>query len=559
MFPPERRSEAGQSAAEDYMQHAPRTEQSLIPPLPLCQRKLHPTYKARLGSVRRGRGELHEAAELPQSSTAPAHLTEQALADHNEELDTYSGWMPCCGSQADIADSYTPPDVHDMPFEADALIGSSAAIFDKRHTQYEGHIGNSRLDRCGDNNIERDPPVHRGLTSAATPVVDATLHNVVPRVEHSVSANAVAHSVKTSDNDTYRRCERNMDPNCPFTSQARTAESVTHVASVDAARIEFPQPCANEISPILQLAVPSTPDFIGQVIGPLAGDREHADNSVISTTPQPLHGSTSVTSSIDSLCEMSSAHEQPSSVPTKQTGNSNQRQTTTEDRNTTAVLQDAVPRIESTTSPRRWNVLSEVENRHGILRTTSYRHLGANLIEEQTGDIVELNKSDYGPRKHDGKTKTKNSIRLLNAPEAKNGGTGADDPRARKPVSRVIKNWWTGSTRAPRDEPPNIFQVGDRTPGKGNLEEMIKTRRHQGGADIRYTMQKIIRRFWGPDVIKRFGFDWVDDADADESHMQEIEEFVLGLAIDKSTLENHEGYGEDLEIIEGPEKSGWWW
>lgn len=157
---------------------------------------------------------------------------------------------------------------------------------------------------------------------------------------------------------------------------------------------------------------------------------------------------------------------------------------------------------------------------------------------------------------------------LVNAPEAKNGGTGADDPRARKPVSRVIKNWMTGSNRLPQDEPLKIFQVGDREPGRVNFEEMIKTRRHHGGTDTRYTMQKIIKRFWGADVAKHFGEAWVDKTDSHELYMRELEDFVLTLTVDRSKPENQEEALEtsqtaDIAAGDSQKKSksgnSWWW
>ena len=126
----------------------------------------------------------------------------------------------------------------------------------------------------------------------------------------------------------------------------------------------------------------------------------------------------------------------------------------------------------------------------------------------------------------------------------------------------------TGSNRLPPDEPLKIFQVGDREPGRVNFEEMIKTRRHHGGTDTRYIMQKIIKRFWGAEVAKRFGEDWVGKADSHELYMQELEDFVLSLTVDKAKLEGQEEVAETSQVAKATADdtqkkpkpgSSWWW
>ncbi|PSN68214.1 hypothetical protein BS50DRAFT_468288, partial [Corynespora cassiicola Philippines] len=92
----------------------------------------------------------------------------------------------------------------------------------------------------------------------------------------------------------------------------------------------------------------------------------------------------------------------------------------------------------------------------GPLRTTSQ----GNLIEEETGDwLLMETPAEPGPTRtrefweseeSTGTPKPK-SLPVIDLPEAKNGATGLDDPRTRKPLARTLKNALTGSNRPPRE------------------------------------------------------------------------------------------------------------
>ena len=59
-----------------------------------------------------------------------------------------------------------------------------------------------------------------------------------------------------------------------------------------------------------------------------------------------------------------------------------------------------VPASDAKPTLRRWNMASGVEKKQGMLRTTSDGHLGGTIIEEETGDIISLNKPDDIAQKH---------------------------------------------------------------------------------------------------------------------------------------------------------------
>ncbi|RMZ67250.1 hypothetical protein GMOD_00001148 [Pyrenophora seminiperda CCB06] len=92
---------------------------------------------------------------------------------------------------------------------------------------------------------------------------------------------------------------------------------------------------------------------------------------------------------------------------------------------------------------------SILDQTRGPLRTTS----DGNLIEEESGDWLILatpphsrDDRELALQKHPNKAV---KIPAIGLPESKNGATGLDDPRTRKPLARILKNMWTGSDRLP--------------------------------------------------------------------------------------------------------------
>ncbi|KAL1602327.1 hypothetical protein SLS60_005742 [Paraconiothyrium brasiliense] len=210
--------------------------------------------------------------------------------------------------------------------------------------------------------------------------------------------------------------------------------------------------------------------------------------------------------------------------------------------------------------PPVWKMTSQVEETSGLLRAAS----DGKILEEQTGDIVHLDIPDDEAQQYYAEVNSHAIARKYAIPELKNGATANEDPRARKPIARVIKNWWTGSSRPPRDKPQWIFQVGDVKPTMHILNEMIQTRRHQGGANVRYTMIKIMKRFWNLYLVQEFGHDWASKADDREDNMREMEDFVmeLGDVSDRKKVQNddeEDAGGSERPAALAPSKKGWLW
>lgn len=210
--------------------------------------------------------------------------------------------------------------------------------------------------------------------------------------------------------------------------------------------------------------------------------------------------------------------------------------------------------FEAPSTPSRWNPTSHLEVIQGPLRAAS----DGKLVEEQTGDIIHLDTPDHEAQKHYLENDIHASTRRFAIPEMKNGATALDDPRARKPIARVLKNWWTGSSRPPHDKAHEIFMVGDKEPNKAKVEEMVELRRYEGGANIRYTMIKIMKRFWGEKLAEEFGRDWAEKADVDPVVMEFMENYVIESFEGKAKMRDGKD-GGDKGGLDSAKKSGWLW
>ena len=130
---------------------------------------------------------------------------------------------------------------------------------------------------------------------------------------------------------------------------------------------------------------------------------------------------------------------------------------------------------------------SKLDATQGALRTTS----DGNLFSETTGDYVILNTPPHDREDREmALQKSKQVARgpAIGLPEAKNGATAFDDPRARKPFLRVLRNKLSGSDRPPPDtEDPavverrklhsDITQVQEK-PGKADTKILGEIQKH---------------------------------------------------------------------------------
>ncbi|KAF2006171.1 hypothetical protein P154DRAFT_615531 [Amniculicola lignicola CBS 123094] len=88
---------------------------------------------------------------------------------------------------------------------------------------------------------------------------------------------------------------------------------------------------------------------------------------------------------------------------------------------------------------------SKLDDLRGPIRSDSM----GDLVEEETGDWLDLAAATALPASRSKSARGPPNPYLQ---ERKNGGTGWDDARKPKTFSRLLKNWWTGSSRPPRED-----------------------------------------------------------------------------------------------------------
>lgn len=119
-----------------------------------------------------------------------------------------------------------------------------------------------------------------------------------------------------------------------------------------------------------------------------------------------------------------------------------------------------MPQVSTPSRPRLtdsiYHYSSRLDITQGALRTTT----DGNLLGEDTGDWLMLETPPHNEedqeiaKQRDEKAAERPPISL---PEAKNGATGLDNPRARKPLFRLLRNKLSGSDRPPAEkEDPKI-------------------------------------------------------------------------------------------------------
>ncbi|KAK7180406.1 hypothetical protein PSPO01_13563 [Paraphaeosphaeria sporulosa] len=220
-----------------------------------------------------------------------------------------------------------------------------------------------------------------------------------------------------------------------------------------------------------------------------------------------------------------------------------------------------------------WNMASRLDKTKGILRVDS----DGRIIEEDTGDIVNLDVPDDEAQQYYSEVDPYATSRRFAIPEMKNGATALDDPRARKPMLRVVKNWLTGSSKPPVQEPQWAFSTAlrgwtpmnpGRKPGKIMFGNMVDTRRHEGGAKVRGLMVQVLETWYDEEVKRAFGEDWAKQAAEHDKFLVKVEGFVTKLVDDTPKIdEDDEEYDAavpvdsvpDPLVPEAPKKRGWLW
>ncbi|KAF2443293.1 hypothetical protein P171DRAFT_473620 [Karstenula rhodostoma CBS 690.94] len=220
-----------------------------------------------------------------------------------------------------------------------------------------------------------------------------------------------------------------------------------------------------------------------------------------------------------------------------------------------------------------WKMTSLTDETHGPLRIDT----DGTLIPEATGDLIHLDTPTPDAQEYYTAVNPHAPSRRFAIPEAKNGATGLDDARARKPIARVVKNWLTGSSRAPVEAPQWVFGTAlgrwspwnaGRKPGRVMFGAMVEARKHEGGRGARGDMVKVLEKWFAGEVGGRFGKGWAERAVEDEKFLVEVEEFVKGLVDDRvkdGEEEEEDGVGEkEVAVPEeagagANKKHGWLW
>ncbi|KAL5404630.1 hypothetical protein PMIN04_012553 [Paraphaeosphaeria minitans] len=226
----------------------------------------------------------------------------------------------------------------------------------------------------------------------------------------------------------------------------------------------------------------------------------------------------------------------------------------------------------SATNPT-WKMSSRLEGLNGVLRVDS----DGKIISEETGDLVHLDIPDDEAQQYYSEVDPHALSRRFAIPEMKNGATALDDPRARKPILRVVKNWLTGSSKPPVQEPQWAFATAlrgwspmnpGRKPGKIMFGNMVDTRRHEGGAKVRGLMVQALKAWFDEELKKASGRDWAKKAEEHDKFLVKVEDFVTKLLDDTPKInEDDEDYDAAFpvyssaveSISEAPKKRGWPW
>jgi hypothetical protein len=172
---------------------------------------------------------------------------------------------------------------------------------------------------------------------------------------------------------------------------------------------------------------------------------------------------------------------------------------------------------------------SKLDKSQGPLRSTS----DGNLIEEETGDWIILDTPPHSEEDRGialAKNKSARKGPSLTLPESKNGATGLDNPRARKPIRRLIRNKLSGSDRPPTD-------TEDTTgTGKETLQPETSEQSKNSDHGANMPMMGEIKQYYGERIAQELGSDWLEHALADgEFYLQvlnkilEVEKSEMGL------------------------------
>ncbi|KAF2031574.1 hypothetical protein EK21DRAFT_38043, partial [Setomelanomma holmii] len=150
---------------------------------------------------------------------------------------------------------------------------------------------------------------------------------------------------------------------------------------------------------------------------------------------------------------------------------------------------------------------SKLDQSNTPLRTTS----DGKLIDEDTGDWLVLDTPPHDSEDREIAWKNKKVTRgpLIGLPESKNGATGLDDPRARKPLARLLRNKWHGFDRLPaHEEDPEILER------KKLRAEIMQYLRQENLRVPKVDMRLLseVQKYYTAPLGQKIGGDWFEHA-----------------------------------------------
>ncbi|KAH7073843.1 hypothetical protein BKA63DRAFT_491800 [Paraphoma chrysanthemicola] len=169
---------------------------------------------------------------------------------------------------------------------------------------------------------------------------------------------------------------------------------------------------------------------------------------------------------------------------------------------------------------------SKLDQHNISLRTTS----DGNLVDEDTGGwlILETPPHDKEDREIVFKSKTEAKGPLIGLPESKNGATGLDHPRARKPLGRLLRNKWHHFDRlSPENEHP-------QTLAREQLQRDVSTLLQHANPAVDIGVLSEIQMHHGQRIGKKVGGDCFEHALNDRDFWQHV--LVEALETDKGQL-----------------------
>ncbi|KAH5116312.1 hypothetical protein HBH71_121140 [Parastagonospora nodorum] len=166
---------------------------------------------------------------------------------------------------------------------------------------------------------------------------------------------------------------------------------------------------------------------------------------------------------------------------------------------------------------------SKLDHEKGPLRTTT----DGDLKEDGTGDwlVLDTPPHDMEDRKALRKSDKKvTNSPVIGLPEAKNGATGLDDPRARKPIMRYLRNKFYGFDRAPVAKGENPDVVARR-----ELRSRLTDIRGRNAVEADMMVLGKIREQYPLQLCQSFGGDWLEHSMEDEKFWRSVLDKVLEL------------------------------